>query len=161
MKKFMRGHLKVVSRMYKLLIFFLLILILQSNSCKSSGTSNFQNSNEIGMQNILNENYSGFEEENYFLIRDQEALNTFYGTINRTRKPGLVPPVIDFTQNMLLVWCGDSKTSNFVNFEINENADNLVIRKLKSKKAKQKKMIVSPFSIFKLPLSAKSIKILQ
>lgn len=113
------------------------------------------------MQNILNENYSGFEEEDYFLIRNQEALNTFYGKINRTRKPGLVPPVIDFSQNMLLVWCGDSKTSNFVDLEIKEGTDSLVVHKLKSKTEKKNNLIISPFSIFKLPLSVKSLKIQQ
>ena len=113
------------------------------------------------MQNILNENYSGFEEENYFLIRNQEDLNIFYGKVNRTRKPGLIAPVVDFTQNMLLVWCGDSKTSNFVDLEINESADSLIVYKLKSKTEKQNNLIASPFSIFKLRFSAKSLKIQQ
>lgn len=161
MKKFMRGHLKVVSRMYKFVTFFILFFIVQLNSCKSSVTSSLQNSNEMSMQNILNENYSGFEEEDYFLIRNQEALNTFYGKINRTRKPGLVPPVVDFSQNMLLVWCGDSDTSNFVDLEIKEGADSLIVHKLESKTKKQNNFIVSPFSIFKLPLSVKSLKIQQ
>lgn len=161
MKKFMRGHLKVVLKMYKYFIFFVLILIFHLNACKSSVTNDLQHSNEISMQNILNENYSGFEEEDYFLIRNEEDLNTFYGKINRTRKPGLIPPVVDFTQNMLLVWCGDSKTSNFVDLEINESADSLIVHKLKSKTEKQDNLIVSPFSIFKLRLSAKSLKIKQ
>ena len=155
----MRGHLKVVSRMYKFLIFLFFFFIVQLNSCKSSVTNELQNSNETSMQNILNENYSGFEEEDYFLIRDQEALNTFYGKINRTRKPGLVPPVVDFTQNMLLVWCGDSKTSNFVDLEINESDDSLIVHKLESKAKKQNKLIVSPFSIYNLRLSSKSLKV--
>ena len=157
----MRGHLKVVSKMYKNFIFFILILLIQLNACKSTVSSSLQNSNEMGMQNILNENYSGFEEEKYFLIRNQEDLNTFYGKINRTRKPGLVPPVVDFTQNMLLVWCGDSKTSNFVDLEINESGDSLIVHKLESKTKKQNNLIVSPFSIYKLRLSSKSLKIQQ
>tara|TARA_R110002050_G_scaffold268728_1_gene410889 strand:+ start:894 stop:1364 length:471 start_codon:yes stop_codon:yes gene_type:complete len=155
----MREHLKVVLKMYKNLIFLALILSIQLNACKSSVTSSLLNSNEMGIQNILNENYSGFEEEEYFLIRNQEALNTFYGKINRTRKPGLVPPVVDFSQNMLLVWCGDSKTSNYIDLEINEYADSLVVHKLKSKTEKQNNLIVSPFSIFQLRLSSKSLKI--
>lgn len=145
--------------MYKFLIFLFFFFIVQLNSCKSSVTNELQNSNETSMQNILNENYSGFEEEDYFLIRDQEALNTFYGKINRTRKPGLVPPVVDFTQNMLLVWCGDSKTSNFVDLEINESDDSLIVHKLESKAKKQNKLIVSPFSIYNLRLSSKSLKV--
>ena len=147
--------------MYKNFIFFILILLVQLNACKSTVSSSLQNSNEMGMQNILNENYSGFEEEKYFLIRNQEDLNTFYGKINRTRKPGLVPPVVDFTQNMLLVWCGDSKASNFVDLEINESDDSLIVHKLKPKTKKQNNLIVSPFSIYKLRLSSKSLKIQQ
>ena len=62
---------------------------------------------------------------------------------------------------MLLVWCGDSKASKFVDLEINESGDSLIVHKLESKTKKQNKLIVSPFSIYKLRLSSKSLKIQQ
>ncbi|WP_139251994.1 hypothetical protein [Maribacter aquivivus] len=112
------------------------------------------------MELILNENYSGFEEEEYLLIKNQKELNAFYGKINRTRKPGLTPPSIDFNTEMILIWCGDSTASNYANLQLNEKGDYLVVHKLKATASKEENtFIVSPFSMYKLPLSAKKLKI--
>ncbi|MEP2238628.1 MAG: hypothetical protein ABJI22_09725 [Maribacter sp.] len=130
------------------------------NSCKSTAQSNFQEANDLGMELLLNENYSGFEHEEYILIKNQKELNAFYGKINRTRKPGLTPPSIDFTTEMVLIWCGDSSASSFVNLKLSEDENFLEIHKLKSKTSKEEsKLVVSPFSMYKLPLSAKTLKI--
>jgi hypothetical protein len=111
------------------------------------------------VENILNENFSGYNEEEYILIKNKADLNTFYGRVNRTRKPGIIPPEIDFTKNMLLVWCGDDQMSNFVELEIIENNSNIIVHKLKSKTKKKHQLVVNPFSIYKLPLSSKAILI--
>ncbi|WP_405415828.1 hypothetical protein [Maribacter sp. Asnod1-A12] len=119
-----------------------------------------QEVDDKGMELILNETYSGFEQEDFFLIKNQKELNAFYGKINRTRKPGLTPPFIDFNMEMILIWCGDSTASNFANLELSENADYLQVQKLNEKNLKvAANQLVSPFSIYKLPLSAKSLKI--
>ncbi|MEP2689870.1 hypothetical protein [Maribacter dokdonensis] len=146
--------------MFKFSICLLLVAIMQLNSCKSTAQSNLQESDDVGMELILNENYSGFEQEEYFLIKSQKELSAFYGKINRTRKPGLTPPIIDFDTEMILVWCGDSSTTNYANFELNEKDKFIELHKLKSKTFKEEsKLVVSPFSMYKLPLSTKSLKI--
>jgi hypothetical protein len=38
-------------------------------------------------------------------IRDFKTLNKFYREINKTRKPGLPVPMVDFTKDMLLLVC--------------------------------------------------------
>lgn len=146
--------------MFKNSICLLLVAIMQLNSCKSTAQSNLQESDDVGMELILNENYSGFEQEEYFLIKSQKELSAFYGKINRTRKPGLTPPIIDFDTEMILVWCGDSSATNYANFELNEKDKFIELHKLKSKTFKEEsKLVVSPFSMYKLPLSTKSLKI--
>ncbi|MDF4204148.1 hypothetical protein PXD56_14335 [Maribacter sp. SA7] len=146
--------------MFKYSICFFLVVLIQLNSCKSTAQSNFQESNDLGMELLLNENYSGFEHEEYILIKNQKELNAFYGKINRTRKPGLTPPSIDFTTEMVLIWCGNSSASSFANLKLSEDENFLEIHKLKSKTSKEEsKLVVSPFSMYKLPLSAKSLKI--
>lgn len=146
--------------MFKYSICILLAAIIQLNSCKSTAQSNSQESDDVGMELILNENYSGFEQEEYFLIKSQKELSAFYGKINRTRKPGLTPPIIDFDTEMILVWCGDSSATNYANFELNEKDKFIELQKLKSKTFKEEsKLVVSPFSMYKLPLSTKSLKI--
>ena len=146
--------------MFKYSIYLLLAAIIQLNSCKSTAQSNLQESDDVGMELILNENYSGFEQEEYFLIKNEKELSAFYGKINRTRKPGLTPPIIDFDSEMILVWCGDSSATNYANFELNEKDKFIELQKLKSKTFKEEsKLVVSPFSMYKLPLSTKSLKI--
>ena len=146
--------------MFKYSIYLLLAAIIQLNSCKSTAQSNLQESDDVGMELILNENYSGFEQEEYFLIKNEKELSAFYGKINRTRKPGLTPPIIDFDSEMILVWFGDSSATNYANFELNEKDKFIELQKLKSKTFKEEsKLVVSPFSMYKLPLSTKSLKI--
>ncbi len=160
MKRFMRELITEDSKMLKYPICLLLVIILQLNSCKTTAQHSLQESNNKGMELLLNENYSGFEKEEYILIKSQKELNAFYGKINRTRKPGLTPPEVDFNSEMILIWCGDNSASNYANLTLNEDDEFLGIRKLKSKTSKEEsKLVVSPFSIYKLPLSAKSLKI--
>lgn len=146
--------------MFKYSICLLLAATIQLNSCKSTAQSNLQESDDIGMKLILNENYSGFEQEEYFLIKNEKELSAFYGKINRTRKPGLTPPKINFDSEMILVWCGDSSATNYANFKVSEKDEFIELHKLKSKTFKEEsKLVVSPFSMYKLPLSPKSLKI--
>ncbi len=156
----MKGLIKEDSKMFKYFTCFFLLAIIQLNSCKSTAQSSLQESNDTGMELILNENYSGFEQEEYLLIKNQKELNAFYGKINRTRKPGLTPPSIDFNTEMILIWCGDSTASNYADLELSEKADYLQIHKMKTIASKEENtFIVSPFSIYKLPLSTKTLKI--
>ncbi|WP_116772092.1 hypothetical protein [Maribacter litoralis] len=149
-------------RMFKNFLYLFLLLTTQVYSCKSVVPSNLQDSNSIEMELILNENYSGFEQENYILIKNQKDLNAFYGKINRTRKPGLTPPKVDFDSEMILVWCGDYSASEYAQLVVREKDTLLEIQNKRSKVAKEENsLIVSPFSVYKLPLSSKSIKIKQ
>jgi len=158
----MKGLITEDSKMFKYSICLFLAAIIQLNSCKSTAQGNLQESDEMGMELILNENYSGFEQEEYILIKNQKDLNAFYGKINRTRKPGLTPPSIDFNSEMILIWCGDSTASNYADLKLNEKADNLQIHKLKTTVSKEENnFIVSPFSVYKLPLSTKTLKIMK
>ncbi|SEC17135.1 hypothetical protein SAMN05192540_2535 [Maribacter dokdonensis] len=146
--------------MFKYSICLLLVAIMQLNSCKSTAQSNLQESDDVGMELILNENYSGFEQEEYFLIKNEKELSAFYGKINRTRKPGLTPPKINFDSEMILVWCGDSSATNYANFKVSEKDKFIELHKLKSNTFEEEsKLVVSPFSMYKLPLSTKSLKI--
>jgi hypothetical protein len=110
------------------------------------------------MELIVAENYSGFEEEQFIVIKNQDALLTFYGKVNRTRKPGLVLPDIDFSKEMLLVWCGGEKVTSHSELELISTDENLVVHKMAAESNKSKdEAIVSPFSIYKLPLTSKKL----
>lgn len=157
----MKGPIKVVSRMLKFCMYVVLFSILPLNSCKGIVSSQMQESKTtMEIENILNENYSGFEQEKYRLIRNEEDLHSFYGVINRTRKPGITPPKIDFKKHMILIWCGDKNASNFAELEIMENKENIIVRKLNNTQGiEQNRSVVNPFSVYKLPLRSKSLRI--
>ncbi|WP_076548559.1 hypothetical protein [Maribacter ulvicola] len=136
-----------------------LVAIVQLNSCKSIAQGNLKDSREIAMELILNENYSGFEHEKYILIKNQKELSAFYGRVNRTRKPGLVMPSIDFNSTMVFIWCGDSTALDYAHITLREKDDFLEVYKFKTKATKDKdKLVVSPFSVYKLPFSTKNLK---
>lgn len=134
--------------------------ILLLSACKSSGMADAESKNHTEIEKIVTENYSGFEEEQLMLIKDKAALLSFYGHVNRTRKPGLEPPVVDFKKEMLLVWCGSETDSELPELEISTTTDQVTVRKKRSKKTSKKEgRSVRPFMIYKMPMSAKTLRI--
>lgn len=160
MRKSTKGPLRAVLKMFKLLFPSLLYGSLLFNSCKGGGFHEAKSSQINEMELIVSENYSGFEEEQFIAIRNQDSLLLFYGKINRTRKPGLVPPTIDFRKEMLLVWCGGEQFTGPMKLELSSNGDNLFVKKIRANATRKREQpIVSPFVIYKLPLSSKNIEL--
>ena len=74
----------------------------------------------------------------------------------------MTPPKVDFDSEMILVWCGDYSASEYAKLEVTEKDAFIEIQKKTSNVAKDvNSLIVTPFSVYKLPLSSKSIKIKQ
>lgn len=55
---------------------------------------------------LLEEYYGGDDIKELSIIKDAKGLKTFYAKINRTRKPGLAVPQLDFDTEMVLVHSG-------------------------------------------------------
>lgn len=145
--------------MHKHLIYFSLLFSLFVVSCKSKADFASDSVQNIEMKRIVQENYSGFEEEQLVVIKSQEELSSFYGIVNRTRKPGLEPPSINFNEHMLLVWCVGTKGDHKSTLDLRKGEDYLYVRKIDSITDKNEKgPIVSPFSIYKIPKSTQKIK---
>lgn len=160
MRKYTRGPLRAVSKMLKCYLYALLLgSSLLFNSCKGGSSLASKGTEPNDMELIVSENYSGYTAQHVEVIKDQKSLLSFYGTINRTRKPGLVPPNIDFSTTMLLVWCAGEQFSDAIELEISPKADTLFVKKIKQNTAKKKgRPVVSPFVIYKLPLNPNKIK---
>ena len=110
---------------------------------------------------LLEDNYSGSEVEETMIIKDAKALQRFYSKINRTRKPGLPVPEVDFTKEMILVHCiGEQMNGNQATLSIEEENKKEVIISTsheKSKKSDTSSALISPFSVYKMPLTQKEI----
>ena len=145
--------------MRKAFIYTSLFFVLLQVSCKSRTTVINDPNEKPKMELIFEGNYSGFDEEQLLQIKNQEELLLFYGRINRTRKPGLQPPAIDFSEHMLLIWCGGNKSHGYVKLELRPGDKHLSIHKIDAKtKGGKEDPVVNPFSIYKLSISSKKIK---
>jgi hypothetical protein len=142
---------------------FILIIIY---SCNGQKKASMANTNEVKgsgekLTLILQDNYSGSEIEESMIIKDAKALKSFYSKINRTRKPGLPVPEIDFTKEMILIHCIGEQTSGKtaeLTF-VDENEDEVVVKSSAKmlEKGKTSSSITSPFSVYKMPFTQKRV----
>ena len=142
---------------------FIFAIILSCNGQKKAA---MKDKNDINVGNekltlILQDNYSGSEFEETMIIKDAKALQRFYSKINRTRKPGLPVPEVDFTKEMILIYCsGEQVNGKQVTLSIEEENDfELIIRTSvkKTQKSSTSAALISPFSVYKMPLTSKEI----
>ncbi|MGB5497450.1 MAG: hypothetical protein WBM77_00815 [Maribacter sp.] len=142
---------------------FIFAIILSCNGQKKAA---MKDKNDMNMGNekltlLLQDNYSGSDVAETLVIKDVKALKSFYSKINKTRKPGLPVPEVDFTKEMILVHCsGEQKNGKQALLSVEEeNEEEVIITTSvkKSKKSSTSSAIISPFSIYKMPLTSKEI----
>ncbi|MBT8302492.1 MAG: hypothetical protein KJO63_14275 [Maribacter sp.] len=119
------------------------------------------NSDDERLTLILQDNYSGGDVAETLIIRDAKALNSFYSKVNRTRKPGIPVPKIDFSKEMILIYCtGEQTNGKHARLAIEEESEKEVIISTsveKSIKEGPNAALTSPFSVYKMPLTQKEI----
>ncbi len=112
---------------------------------------------------LVQDYHSGFQEYEASIIRDEKTLGRVYGEINKTRKPGLRVPQIDFTKDQVILLClgkqfGD-KTPILSKSE--ETADNLLLAVALSTENVENQVdtlpISYPFYIYKMPVTSKNV----
>lgn len=113
------------------------------------------------LQLVLEDRYSGVEQPEFQVIRDPKALKNLFLKINRTRKPGLPIPEVDFTEELLLVYCAGTKLdvgkSELV--ILKESLGNITIGQKERTLSKKENInaVTTPFYIYKMPLTQKEI----
>ena len=137
-----------------LLIIFLFFQI----SCAPLKHTSFEKSGDGTMELIVRDNYSGLIEEELLVIKEEKALLAFFSKINKTRKPGLSIPVVDFTKDMLIVWCsGETQNPSAGLIMKKETSNHYRLSKINRGAKTNSTAIISPFMVYKLPLSNKQI----
>lgn len=144
--------------------YFLVILIISAISCKSQKKTNNEN---LGDDLILLEQdgYSAVDSFETMVVRDTKTLNAFYTKINRTRKPGLPVPMVDFSKEMVLIVCmGKQVGENLPGLIKKEESDDeitLLINLSNPSEKEQTDLISSPFCVYKMPFSDKEVLFLE
>ena len=110
---------------------------------------------------VAGDAYSGREEAETLVIRDSKSLQNFFSLINRTRKPGMPVPNIDFSNEIAIVHCsGVSRTEILPELYVREIKSDSIILDVKDVDSKSSyNAITTPFVLYKLPDTEKVLAI--
>lgn len=139
----------------------LILLLVMSFACKGQKEVSKEKQQKMNDNLVLliEDNYSGFNVFENVIIKDKKTLQKFFSKINKTRKPGIPIPDIDFSKDVLIVVCeGEHAQGGRIDLEVLKVTDEKI--ELHTKKYKSKKTssaMVSPFKVYKLALSKKEI----
>lgn len=146
---------------------FLCLLVISCSGQKGvpqdKAHSSVQKSAEL--QLVLADNYSGVEQPEFQVVRDTKKLKNFFLQINRTRKPGLPIPEVDFGKELLLIYCAGTTrgVGGAALLLIKDSHDSIVVgpKELIPSKKEITNVTTTPFSIYKMPLTPKEISFQQ
>ncbi len=147
----------------------LLFLFLFGISCagqKGLPEDNAKDSHqEVQMlEHLLCESHSGVEQEAFMVVRDPKALKKFFLQINKTRKPGLSVPAVDFTKEIVVIYCGGIRTGySSLKMELLKESQDTITLRLKEGTPSQEEGILetTPFCVYKLAYTQKEILLVQ
>ena len=149
----------------RILVYLLVIPILFINACKSQKMGNeeknasSESKNELTL--LMSDLYGGADTELIEVIRSQKALDKFFLQVNKTRKPGIKPPAIDFEENIAVVYCsGKTSQSNLPKLSAEKSEDNRIfLNKYMPETAEnqEQKAVLMPFGLYIMPLTDKEV----
>lgn len=146
---------------------FLLSLLLVCLSCKSQKKGAKNNAENIQMDQpilVLEDYYSNIDSSQVSIIKDQKALHKFFVQVNKTRKPGLPVPIIDFSKEMLILICAGEQRGKYEhNLTIMEgNTDKMIVNVEETILSRSNETGLStPFFLYKLPLTEREITFIK
>lgn len=141
----------------------ILSFILFCLGCKAQNEAADQNDkmqeNQAILVPFLQDDYSGGLNQETMIIKDSKKLKSFYSQINKTRKPGIAMPDVDFTKNVVVIYCsGTRNDGGKPELKVSrENETELVFKATHKMPEKKVSYTSSPFSLYIMPLTDKSI----
>lgn len=110
---------------------------------------------------LIQDDYSGAETAETLVVRDAKTLKKFFAKVNRTRKPGLPVPEVDFSKNMVIIYCaGTQNEVRSLRLSIMEETDEKIVLEPMphiSNKGTDVGTVTSPFCVYSIPFTEKEI----
>ncbi|MEJ1222339.1 hypothetical protein [Sediminicola sp. 1XM1-17] len=109
---------------------------------------------------VLKDSHSNMDSTQVQIIKEEKTLKRFLMEVNKTRKPGIPVPEIDFSKDMLILVCvgeqhGDLEPSLSV---LKKSDSEMVIEITKNEGVDSSNMAIStPFFLYRVPVSEKKI----
>ncbi|TAI48553.1 hypothetical protein [Flagellimonas allohymeniacidonis] len=114
---------------------------------------------------VDHDGFSGFFEYETMVVRDSKSLAKFYAQVNKTRKPGLPVPQIDFSKETVIIVCsGEQKGEMETKLMYKEETDNELVINVEMQKPEKgsatgNSVVSYPFYLYKIPHTSKSVVI--
>ena len=129
-------------------------------SCKSHEKLTADTMENRGMELVMSGEYSGFEKEQVLKIDSKSELEELFGKINRTRKPGIPVPNIDFYSRSVIVRLKGTSTNNKPDITLGKSSDQtLTLHKVKADSSNETTAVLTPFFVYSIPKTTRDIKI--
>jgi len=112
---------------------------------------------------VDHEDFTNMDSFETRVIRDAKSLRKFYSQINQTRKPGLPVPMVDFSNQTLILVCLGEQQGEMVPLlsKLKETESELSFAVELSERSSEGDMsnqeVHFPFYLYKLPLVDKAI----
>jgi len=141
---------------YIVIVFFGTFLI-SCNGQKKVTRNNGEFKKELSL--VIKDNYSGITTPEIQIIKEPKTLKSFFLQINKTRKPRLAVPKIDFTKEMIIILCrGEQQKGIISKLVLQKEQETKLFIKVKEEISKEKSTaITTPFYLYKMPLADKEI----
>ncbi|WP_149277079.1 hypothetical protein [Pareuzebyella sediminis] len=137
----------------------IVLLVLSCNGQKKTTMNHNTKLGENHLSLIVSDYYAPADSAAILVIRDEKSLLKFYAQINKTRKPGLPVPKIDFSDEMIVVRCiGEQKNGGMPELFFMEETPRAIVIGVKEKQPiNLGTAITGAFSVYKMPFSKKEI----
>ncbi|MEX0290755.1 MAG: hypothetical protein AB3N14_16745 [Flavobacteriaceae bacterium] len=113
---------------------------------------------------VLSDNYGGAEQQEIQVIRSKGALKNFFTEINKTRKPGIPVPKIDFSKEMVVIYCSGKTTDAKIPglYMISESDDKLTLGvKKQNLEETTSSAVLVPFGLYTMAITDKEVVLEQ
>ncbi|KAA2215590.1 MULTISPECIES: hypothetical protein [Maribacter] len=117
-----------------------------------------ENTDTVAMYLIMSGDHSGFEQEHLLKIDSRLEFEEFFGKINRTRKPGIPVPEIDFKTKSVIVRLKGTTTNNEPDITLQKSSkESLLLKKIRTNSRKETTAVLTPFFIYSVPKTNKDV----
>ncbi|GMN11439.1 hypothetical protein MTsPCn9_09540 [Croceitalea sp. MTPC9] len=142
----------------KLILIAIIILTSSCKNQKSLAEADIKQDNELTL--LVQDSYFFTDTMETSIVRDEKTLKSFFSRVNRTRKPGIPLPKINFEEEIALVVCmGEQKTSAmpFLKLLKDDDQEIKIAIEMKNKSKKEDKVVSYPFCVYKMSISENKI----
>ncbi|WP_405266747.1 hypothetical protein [Cellulophaga sp. Ld12] len=141
---------------YIILFFFIVSCSAQKTSMKTS-----ENNEDLVL--ILSDLHSNIATPQILVIEEVSSLRTFFATVNKTRKPGLAFPKVDFSKEQIIIYArGENYSATIPQLRIsNEDRSAVFVECSIQEIGEDTGVITSPFAMYRIKKITKQLQFIS